>query len=160
LPAINPVTQPSCFYRRSLLQRTPPLDESLHYTMDYELWCYLHSQGARWKIVDAVLSTFVFTGINKTLTGGWKTIGEIDRLYRRYSRNIIPLTFWSRWIRHPIECLQVRYQRVPVLRKPLTALLHLYILLLSPFYGGDRVRAMSWRFIPEAQARWGDSPGS
>ncbi len=52
--------------------------------------------------------------------------------------------------------MHVRYRNVPVVRKPLTLLLHLYILLLSPFYGSERVRAMSWRWIPESRARWGD----
>jgi len=154
LPTINPVTQPSCFYRRTLL-REPPIDESLHYTMDFDLWAYLHSRQARWKLVDETLSTFQFSGPNKTLTGGRKTVGEIDRVYRRYATDRVPLSFWCRWIRYPVECLHVRYHDVALIRKPLTALLHLYIMGLSPFYGGERVRAMSWRWIPESQARWG-----
>lgn len=156
LPTINPVTQPSCFYRRSLLRRDPPLDESLHYTMDYELWAYLQSQGARWKIIDDVLSVFVFSGPNKTLTGGWKTVREIDRLYRRYSRQLIPLSFWARWVRYPLECWHVRNRTNAIIRKPLTALLHAYLAVLSPFYGRKHVEAMSWRWIPESQARWGE----
>lgn len=156
LPCVNPVTQPSCFYRRKLLERDPPIDESLHYTMDYDLWSYLHHQGARWKLIDETLSTFQFSGPNKTLTGGWNTVEEFDRVYRRYVDERIPLSFWYHRLRHPLECLHVRYRDVPLLRKPLTALLHLYVLLLSPFYGSDRVGAMSLRWIPESQVRWGD----
>ncbi len=157
LPTINPVTQPSCFYRRGLLKRDPPIDESLHFSMDYDLWSYLHSQGARWQLIDETLSTFQFSGPNKTLTGGWKVVRDMDKVYRRYARERIPLSFWCRWFRFPIEILHVRYGDIALFRKPLTALLHTYILVLSPFYGSDRVRAMSWRWIPESQSRWGDS---
>jgi glycosyltransferase involved in cell wall biosynthesis len=160
MPVITALTQPSCFYRRTLLDRPQPIDESLHVKMDYDLWCYFHSRGARWRIIDEVLSVFQFSGRNKSLTDTETAIRELDLVYRRYCGERIPLTFWCRRLRHPIESLQVRYQHVPLLRKPLTALLHLYIWLLSPFYGSDRVRAMSWRWIPESKARWGDSPGA
>lgn len=34
----NFISQPAVFWRRSFGQRVGPLDESLHYTMDYDLW--------------------------------------------------------------------------------------------------------------------------
>src|ERR1019366_7821657 len=41
LPVNNPCAQPSCFYRKRLIQgRCMPLDESYHYAMDTELWTY------------------------------------------------------------------------------------------------------------------------
>jgi GT2 family glycosyltransferase len=32
------ICQPACFWRRSTMERHGPLDESLHYAMDYEYW--------------------------------------------------------------------------------------------------------------------------
>ena len=34
----NFIDQPSTFWRRSLFETVGPIDESLHYTMDYDLW--------------------------------------------------------------------------------------------------------------------------
>jgi len=32
------ICQPTCFWRRSFMERSGPFDESLHYAMDYEYW--------------------------------------------------------------------------------------------------------------------------
>lgn len=157
LPVINPITQPSCFIRRAIIQRDPVVDESLHYTMDFDLVAYCHSRQARWKIINDVLSVFVFWGENKTLTGGWKWVCEIDRIYRRYKKQPIPLSFWVKWVRFPLECLHVRYRQNVFFRKPLTAALHAYIELLSPLYGRENVEIMSLRWIPESWPRQEDN---
>ena len=143
IPCRNPIGQPSCFYRRGLLKRDPPLDESLHYTMDLDLWASFNEQGARWRVLDRELSVFPQSGDNKTASGGDKITAELERVYRRYVRERVPLTFWHRRLRHPLERLRKRHpSRLAycVLRPAQLAVAG----VLVPFYGGDRVRMMNW----------------
>jgi glycosyltransferase involved in cell wall biosynthesis len=140
LPALNFIRQPSCFFRRRLLKRDPPLDESLDLVMDYDLWAYFFSQGARWKIIDTIVSRILWTGDNKCLNGGDRQLGEIERVYCRYVDERIPLVWWHRRLRNPLEKLWMRLKgrRIGFLRYALLAPELLYVLLLGPFYGFRR----------------------
>lgn len=53
----NFVAQPAVFWRRSLGSRVGPLDESLNYTMDYDLWLRL-SAAANPVVINVVLAQF------------------------------------------------------------------------------------------------------
>jgi len=144
MPCVNPFVQPSCFFRRAMLNRNPILDESLHFTMDFDLWIYLYRQGAKWKFIPDVLSVMYFSGQNKTATGGNKITHELDAIYRKYVKERIPLTYWHRLLRYPIERVRCRHRGL------LFGVLVYYpyqcaiIALLSPFYGFRRVRRMNW----------------
>jgi glycosyltransferase involved in cell wall biosynthesis len=144
MPCCNPIPQPSCFYRRSLLRREPPVDETFFYAMDFELWMYFCRIGARWRLISDVLSEYPFSGRNKISTGGIKITLEFERIYRLYTHERIPATFWHRRLRYPLEKLRLRYSG------PLFGFLIYYpwqcliILILSPFYGFTRMRWMNW----------------
>jgi glycosyltransferase involved in cell wall biosynthesis len=143
LPTHNGIIQPSCFWRCDVVSRTPPIDASFHYAMDNELWCYLKQEGVVAVVTDRVLSRFIQSGENKTASGG-KAIGlELDRLYRMYSDDRVPLSFWYRHLRYPFECWLGR-DRGWMRLVPLRILQLLYMALLMPFYGYERVRRMSW----------------
>lgn len=143
LPAYNGIHQQSCFWRRSLLQRQPPLVESYYYAMDVELWCYLKSQGAQWEFSPQVLSRFVMGGENKTSGAGPKTAAELEKIYREYTSDRISLAFWYRHFRYPFERL-LRRDRGPVRLALLRVIQTVWMLVLMPFYGYGRVRYMSW----------------
>ena len=143
LPIHNGLWQPSCFWRASSLTRTPPLDVTYHFAMDNELWCWFKSQGARLKIIDAVLSTFVWSATNKTTTGGRRIGLELDRLYRTYSSDRVPLSFWYRQLRYPFECALGR-DRGPLRLALLRCVQGLWMLCFAPFYGLRAVTRMSW----------------
>jgi glycosyltransferase involved in cell wall biosynthesis len=144
MPCCNAIAQPSCFYRRSLLKREPPVDETFYYAMDFELWNYFCRIGVRWQLISDVLSEYHFSGSNKTSTGGIEATLEFEKVYRRYTHERIPATFWHRRLRYPLERLRRRY------RGPLFGFLVYYpwqcliILILSPFYGFSRMRWMNW----------------
>lgn len=145
LPVNNPCAQPSCFYRKRLIQnRSTPLDESYTYAMDTELWTYFHSIGARWKMIDEILCRAVQSDGNKTSTGAEKITRELERLYKTYVHESIPLTYWHRLLRYPLERVRRKH------RGALFAYLVYFpyqcaiIALLSPFYGFRRVRWMNW----------------
>jgi glycosyltransferase involved in cell wall biosynthesis len=144
MPCLNPFVQPSCFFRRALLDREPILDEDLHFTMDFDLWTYLYQGGAKWKFIPDVLSVMYFSGQNKTATGKVKITYEFEAIYRKYIKERIPLTYWHRLLRFPVERVRCRHRGL------LFGFLVYYpyqcaiIALLSPFYGFRRVRRMNW----------------
>lgn len=144
LPINHAFSQQSCFYRRSLLEtRGAPLVESYEYAMDLELWAYFLYQDARWMVVNDVLGVFNNTGGNKTRTGGELITYEFERIYRRYSDERLPLTMWHRWLRYPLERFRHRHPGWLgyLIARPAQIAV---VLLLGPFYGFRRVRAMNW----------------
>ncbi len=143
MPAHCPISQPSCFYKRKLLDRPKPLDESYEYAMDFELWNYFLSQGVRWKAIDNILSIIPVSGNNKTSTGGVAITYEFERIYQEYVKERIPLTFWHRRLRYPLERF-IRSNRGSILSYPVGALWVLVTLVLAPFYGLKRVWSMRW----------------
>lgn len=143
LPAHNGFVQPSCYWRRSLAQRTPLIDESYHYAMDAELWCHFKTLGARAAFTPDVLGRFIQSGRNKTAVGGYAIGLELDRLYRRYSADRIPLSRWYRHLRYPFEC-RLRRDRGWLRLAALRCIQVAYVLAFIPFYGYKRVTRMSW----------------
>lgn len=143
IPANNSVCQPACFYRRNLLDRNPPLDESYHYAMDFELWAYFKSKNLRWLVIDEILCQALMTGENKCSTGGFAITAEQIRVYRTYVNELIPLTFWYRYMRLPLTLLRLRYpgRLAYLILRPLQIIT---VFLLGPFYGFARVRNMNF----------------
>lgn len=145
LPLYCPFSQPACYYRRDLLDRPGPLDESLHYCMDLELWTYFHRKGIRWKIVDRLLSVAQMTGTNKMSTCGPKFIDESEKVYRRYVHEPVSLMFWQRHLRFPLEKWRARSDGKSIswrwIGRPLQILT---VVMLGPFYGFRRVRRLNW----------------
>lgn len=150
LECCNCIPQPACFYRRALLKRVPPLDEAFNIALDHELWCYFKSQDARWWFVEEFWAEAHESGTNKSATSGRRTLEESEKVYTRYIREPIPLTFWYKWLRHPI--LMIRYRWANPWVQGLTWPLHVgLILILGAFYGINRVRAMGWPYTPPTQ---------
>jgi len=143
LPAWNGIMQQSCFWRRALMCRKPPLDESFHYAMDMEFWCWLKAAGAHWDFTPAVLSRFIMSGVNKSSVGGVRVARELERVYRRYTRDRIPLSFWYRFLRYPFE-RALRRDRGLVRLALLRVIQAAWMAALMPFYGFGKVRYMSW----------------
>jgi len=143
LPCKIEIPQQSCFYRRSLLKRSPPLDEALHYAMDFELWNYFAASGAKWHFLPSVLAEMRNSETNKTTEGGVKITREIETVYKRYVKERVPLTFWHRLLRYPLERVRRRHRGFlfGLVYYPYQCTI---ILLLAPFYGFRRVRWMCW----------------
>jgi glycosyltransferase involved in cell wall biosynthesis len=107
LPARNPVFQPSCYFRRHVLQTAGPIREDFHFAMDWEIWCRFLKVGARWAFTDRTLGIYRVTGENKSFTGGNRILGEMEQIYREYSGELVSLTFWFRHVWLPL----MRYWR-------------------------------------------------
>lgn len=74
----NFIPQPAVFWRRDLVRRVGELDESLHYTMDYDLWLRMGREGAP-LFVDRVLAQFRLHPASKT---GRVSREQFDEQYR------------------------------------------------------------------------------
>ena len=79
----NFIQQPSCFFRRSLIDRVGPIDERLHYVMDWDLW--IRFAAYRGLYVDEFWSYNRVHRQNKTQSGHFRRWAEIRRMVRRYT---------------------------------------------------------------------------
>ncbi|NNE41800.1 MAG: hypothetical protein HKN14_12885, partial [Marinicaulis sp.] len=65
----DPISQPSCFFRRSKYDEIGGLDIDLHYTMDWDLWVRFWRAGANFGYTDEVLSRVLWS--EEAKTGGF-----------------------------------------------------------------------------------------
>lgn len=79
------VWQPSTFWRRRIMNGDDPVRRDLQVCMDRELWCRLLSAGAAWTWSNDCLSTYRFTGANKSVVMGRRTIEEITRIHTMHA---------------------------------------------------------------------------
>ena len=81
----NFISQPAVFFRRSFLQEVGPLDESLHFTMDYDLWLRMGAK-ADPVVIPEYLASFRYHTVSKTKSQLEKSLAEVGQLCRRYAR--------------------------------------------------------------------------
>jgi glycosyltransferase involved in cell wall biosynthesis len=89
----NMINQPAVFWRRSFGQSVGPLDDSLYYTMDYDLWLRM-AKRRKPLIVDRVLAHFRVHGTSKS-HGGCRE--QFVEGYRVACRHVAGDTI-SRWV--------------------------------------------------------------
>jgi glycosyltransferase involved in cell wall biosynthesis len=142
MPSFNPVSQPACFYRKGLIARSGPCDESYDYAMDFELWNYFVSRQARWVFLPDELSEAIESDRNKTNTGGIRIARELERIYRQYSGDRVPMYWWYRTLKVPLR----RLRRSPSMAVRLLARLALLPVnqVMSLAYGRRKWRGMNW----------------
>ncbi len=80
----NLISQPSCFVRRSCVEAVGGIDESLIYTMDWELWVRLYAAGVKFKRLDQTLSHVYMGRGTKTADITLRRLTEIARLVSRH----------------------------------------------------------------------------
>lgn len=89
----NFISQPAVFWRRDFGRRVGPLDESLHYTMDYDLWLRMGRQSPP-LVLDRVLAQFRLHRASKT---GAVKREQFDEQYRVACR-YVGSDRMSRWV--------------------------------------------------------------
>lgn len=77
------VVQPAAFFRRAAFEAVGGLDESLHWSMDYDLWLKI---GRRFPVAyhPRRWARYRWTGENKTAQGGLERLAELERVGRRH----------------------------------------------------------------------------
>ena len=89
----NFVSQPAVFWRRDFGRRIGPLDESLHYTMDYDLWLRMGREAPP-LFLDRVLAQFRIHGTSKSGKVNREQFDEQYRVACRYAADDRA----SRWV--------------------------------------------------------------
>jgi glycosyltransferase involved in cell wall biosynthesis len=82
LPKTNIICQPSCFVRRSAMERVGGVNPQLHYIMDWDLWIRLYKANCKFYFLDEMLSVARIYPDTKTLTGSTKRFKEIATLLK------------------------------------------------------------------------------
>jgi hypothetical protein len=86
------VVQPAAFFRREAFLAVGGLDESLHWTLDYDLWLKIGRRyGAAY--LPRKLARCRWTGENKTSVGGFARLAEIESVARRHGAGGLPAAF-------------------------------------------------------------------
>jgi glycosyltransferase involved in cell wall biosynthesis len=84
LSLMNPLEQPSTFWRRPAWERAGLFDVSYFLAFDWEYWNRLRRSGARFLTTDMVFAHYYFSDTNLTSTGGLEVVREMFRITRTY----------------------------------------------------------------------------
>jgi len=85
------IAQPATFWRRALTDEVGLLDTTLHYCMDFDLWCRFLASGCPPTLTEHTLATYRLHETSKTCAepaGFHRTLIEIERKY-------LPLLNWQ-----------------------------------------------------------------
>lgn len=88
------IMQPTTFFLREKLQQVGYLDESLHYGMDWDLWCKLANVG-NVHFERQVIAANREYGATKTSSGSWARLWELLKIQRRHITGYWPHAFFG-----------------------------------------------------------------
>ena len=92
------IAQPGCFWRRRLWDKVGPLDRSLNWGLDWDLFIRMTKQG-KTALLDEYLADVVVDGQHKTATGGIKRTRELGMISRRHGGWLAPTHLFCQYIR-------------------------------------------------------------
>jgi glycosyltransferase involved in cell wall biosynthesis len=105
----NFIHQPSCFFRRSLLEKVGPIGQDLHYVMDWELWIRFGAYPGVY--LDEFLSCNRLYAQTKTQSGAFRRWQEIRRMVRPYAGRAVPPVVWLYFLESLVQWLRARRLR-------------------------------------------------
>jgi glycosyltransferase involved in cell wall biosynthesis len=108
----NFLHQPSCFFRRALLQEVGPIRGDLYYVMDWELWIRFASRPG--VFIDNFLSCNRSYAQNKTNSGALRRWHEIRRMVRAYSAGQHPPVVWIYLLEAVVQLLSEKWWLSPI----------------------------------------------
>jgi hypothetical protein len=78
------IVQPTVFFRRSAFEAVGGVDTTLNWCMDYDLWLKMVTKGLKFAYLPRHLANFRWIADNKTATGAWGRLREIEQVVARY----------------------------------------------------------------------------
>lgn len=113
----NSFGQSSCFISAKAWQQCGPLEEGLHYAMDFDLWLKI----AKWSSIDEIrqiLSAFHVHKNAKTYTNPGRMVAEINVIQIRHGYESLAIEKMSQWMNEYVELQQKlnRLVRFPLYR--------------------------------------------
>lgn len=125
------IMQPTTFFRRDVLLDVGLLDESLHFTMDWDLWCRLAKSGCGVHYEPKLIAATRVYPETKTSAGGRTRLDEIKRIVRRHGTAWWPHAWYGYYACEVRQFLE--RDRFPFFRR-----LCLTLRLLSLTFGAAR----------------------
>jgi glycosyltransferase involved in cell wall biosynthesis len=98
----NAVTQPACFFSSVAWGKCGPLDESLHFAMDFDLWIKIAKEFSIVKINEALAAAVVHSDAKTQINAG-QMFAEQDLVRIRHGYEDLAVQDISRWISDCIE---------------------------------------------------------
>jgi GT2 family glycosyltransferase len=92
----NSIPQPSAFFSRQGWQTVGALDETLHFTMDYDLWFRLGERGPAFFIPEFLSNQRIYPQA-KTSAGDFRFYREVSLVSQRYGGSGLPAGFQT-WV--------------------------------------------------------------
>lgn len=89
------IPQPGVFWRRRLLEEVGFLDESLHYAMDFDLWCRFAAAGYRPHLLNVPLATYRMHAASKSCTAQVEFLREHIVIESRMAKQLP----WKLWLK-------------------------------------------------------------
>ncbi len=105
--------QPATFFRRRLVERIGPLDETLQFCMDYEFWLRASQAGARFGFIEQPLAGSRLYATNKTLGQRVAVHSEMNRMFRR-TLGVVPDRWLSNYAHAVLEARGWTHARHPL----------------------------------------------
>ncbi len=82
------IFQPSTFFSKKILNKVGPLDENLHYAMDYDLWIRIFKNG-KTLYVPKTLSSFRIWEKSKSGSRQKKFLSDRKKIFKKYGGAVI-----------------------------------------------------------------------
>lgn len=143
----NTIEQPSTLWRAQLHRRIGELDSSFRYAFDWEYWCRMKFQGARFACLPDPLSIYYFSDTNLTSTGGTKIADEMYRIVKQYGPYEGRLADVYRFLYRHFDLKghydQEQRDRLPQWRQ---RLFHMTLRYLYARYDEASINAYNWNF--------------
>lgn len=107
---------PAAVFHHSLFERAGGFDETLHYTMDTDLWLKFKNMGERYLRVNRYLWGFRCHSLSKTNSGGLAVTESVQDAERRriYQANGLVVKWWNPMMNRAWRLLNGAYFRAAV----------------------------------------------
>lgn len=79
------IVQPSSFWTRATWEHVGPLDENLHYTLDWDWFQKAYQCGIKFNPINDYLSAYRIHPEHKTGTGGKDRVAEVDAFLKKWN---------------------------------------------------------------------------
>jgi glycosyltransferase involved in cell wall biosynthesis len=142
----NDLEQPSTFWRGSIHRKAGELDESYLLAFDWEWWNRFRSCGARFMVIEDVLSVYYFTYDNLTSKSGVQNINEMRRITKQYGPYCGSLAYIYSFLFHFFDMNGYYDQPFDQLSPKKQLLFGLTLNLLFAVFGRDAINSYNWNW--------------
>tara|TARA_R110001606_G_scaffold102807_5_gene225411 strand:+ start:8421 stop:9329 length:909 start_codon:yes stop_codon:yes gene_type:complete len=143
----NTIEQPSTLWRAALHKRIGELDGSYRYAFDWEFWCRMKANGAKFQRITDPVSVYYFSDTNLTSTGGTKIADEMYRIVKTHGPYDGRIADVYRFLYRTFD-LKGYYDQDPQAPMPAwrNRLFHMTLRYFYKRYDAASVNAYNWNF--------------